>query len=1100
MFSEERERERERRGLFYNSDSTRRIPHLKKFGKNFDKKFLLVFLIGVFVVLFVGSVSATNYYVNATTGNDSNNGTSPAFPWKTIAHVNAQTFQPGDNIYFERGDTWHEQLNVPSSGNSTNYITFGAYGVGAKPTIDGADNITRDWFPYPGNFLKNPGFESWTSSLPDSWGGKQTGNSTISKDTSDVHSGNLALNMTVDSSNSDVYFGQTVTINGSTNYNLSFWYKVPVGKTFKIRILNSAGSNSSYLNSSGAWQSTGYYTTISGTGSWTNYSVSFPPNVTISSSLNILIERSSAASSSMLFDDFSLSKDLPQNTSLWGYATGPLPDPPKKVWFNGTLGTNKNVVSNLSQNGDWAYDGTFLWVYSSNGESPSLNWPSGIITTARDYCIGNPENYTRIENLHLERSISAAYAAGGNEITHPVIGGVISNVTINDAGSDGMVVGSQHIGESFNYTIVGCNISNNGVNLALDHGIYLSHMSNSTISNNTFVNNAGWGVQIQDLSNYNHVFGNYFLNNWAGGVVIFNNSIGMPYGNLVDYNIIKGSYIGSAGYNGNAFYIGGLSNGSEVNYIYNNVCEGMNNSQDRCFYKGTNSNVTINFDNNLLLREESQNVLFWANSYINLVSDYNILYPNSSQFIWWGASKYNNLSSYQSGSSLDAHSISANPLFLNSSGNMNETTDFQLKWNSPAIDAGTDVNLTTDYFGNPIYGTPDIGAIEYQPPYNISVDSENLSISPDIRIYGDGKFRYLNSTASSGTAKISVVPVGGYPYYNSTQARPASYDLNVTKATASNTSWNIVNLSASGNVTFKVCGLSASSYYKLSVDNGTNGTLSTDSSGCLSYVYKGHWSTHDFSVVYNGAIPVTTNNNGGSSGGGGGSVTPSVTHSYSWDKLNPGNVNLSNFGSSLGVSEIILGVGKLIQNAKLSVINNGNESFSEIPINKTGKVYNYIHIDTTNLDGNLTNVSVTFLVNATWASLNSLTPSEIGVFKYNSSTGEWNDLNATYTGEVNGSYLYKVFMKTLSYFAVGSREAAVSSGNGSTGNNTVNNETSSVTNETAPAHSWISNALNSAVNWVSSTVGIIVILVLIIAIILFLIFGRKKDYSKLVKE
>jgi hypothetical protein len=40
--------------------------------------------------------------------------------------------------------------------------------------------------------------------------------------------------------------------------------------------------------------------------------------------------------------------------------------------------------------------------------------------------------------------------------------------------------------------------------------------------------------------------------------------------------------------------------------------------------------------------------------------------------------------------------------------------DFTLQATSPCINAGTDVNITTDYAGNPIVGAPDIGAYEFQ--------------------------------------------------------------------------------------------------------------------------------------------------------------------------------------------------------------------------------------------------------------------------------------------------------------------------------------------------------------------------------------------------
>jgi len=42
--------------------------------------------------------------VDATNGNDRNNGTSPSTPWKTIAKVNASRFYPGNQILIKRGE------------------------------------------------------------------------------------------------------------------------------------------------------------------------------------------------------------------------------------------------------------------------------------------------------------------------------------------------------------------------------------------------------------------------------------------------------------------------------------------------------------------------------------------------------------------------------------------------------------------------------------------------------------------------------------------------------------------------------------------------------------------------------------------------------------------------------------------------------------------------------------------------------------------------------------------------------------------------------------------------------------------------------------
>ncbi len=82
--------------------------------------------------------NAQEYYVDATLGSDSNSGRSAYQPWKTIAKVNAATFQPGDQILFKRGETWAEMLTPPSSGDTQKYVYFGAYGSGDIPVINGS--------------------------------------------------------------------------------------------------------------------------------------------------------------------------------------------------------------------------------------------------------------------------------------------------------------------------------------------------------------------------------------------------------------------------------------------------------------------------------------------------------------------------------------------------------------------------------------------------------------------------------------------------------------------------------------------------------------------------------------------------------------------------------------------------------------------------------------------------------------------------------------------------------------------------------------------------------------------------------------------------
>jgi hypothetical protein len=123
--------------------------------------------IGVGVMLHLilcANASATTYYVSSSTGSDANNGTSSTTAWQTIAHVNGQTFNPGDSVLFKRGDVWNESLTPPSSGSSGSPITFDAYGTGAAPNLTGYYAVpTTAWVLVTGNAWKAPVPSTYTA-------------------------------------------------------------------------------------------------------------------------------------------------------------------------------------------------------------------------------------------------------------------------------------------------------------------------------------------------------------------------------------------------------------------------------------------------------------------------------------------------------------------------------------------------------------------------------------------------------------------------------------------------------------------------------------------------------------------------------------------------------------------------------------------------------------------------------------------------------------------------------------------------------------------------------------------------------------------------
>lgn len=102
------------------------------------------------ILLLVSTVTkATNYYVDST-GNDANNGTSTATPWKTITKVNSffASLLPGDSVLFKRGHTFYGKIvtnaitNNGVAGTALNNIVLGSYGTGTDAYISGMVTVS----------------------------------------------------------------------------------------------------------------------------------------------------------------------------------------------------------------------------------------------------------------------------------------------------------------------------------------------------------------------------------------------------------------------------------------------------------------------------------------------------------------------------------------------------------------------------------------------------------------------------------------------------------------------------------------------------------------------------------------------------------------------------------------------------------------------------------------------------------------------------------------------------------------------------------------------------------------------------------------------
>ena len=192
-----------------------------------------------------------------------------------------------------------------------------------------------------------------------------------------------------------------------------------------------------------------------------------------------------------------------------------------------------------------------------------------------------------------------------------------------------------------------------------------------------------------------------------------------------------------------------------------------------------------------------------------------------------------------------------------------DQSDYRLQSTSSAIDAGTNVGLTTDYAGNPIYGLPDIGGYEYQPTHTMVASADDPQIGENIRVYGNGKFRNTvddSVSNSADTAKLSIVP------QSSTTTK--WLDLNIStwdNSGAYHKHWteNGDNMDHTTQTSHTVGDLAAGKEYTLTIDTASPsgkitssdctqaGVCTADGTGKITFTYTGGYSDHTFDITDN---------------------------------------------------------------------------------------------------------------------------------------------------------------------------------------------------------------------------------------------------------
>ena len=200
--------------------------------------------------------------------------------------------------------------------------------------------------------------------------------------------------------------------------------------------------------------------------------------------------------------------------------------------------------------------------------------------------------------------------------------------------------------------------------------------------------------------------------------------------------------------------------GFYINYedgveVYNNVAYNCGSSFQTTRNLSSGTYYAVNLKNNISYNPQNAHIEFSSGS-IPMNSDYNLFFPNDEllYFTPIAGSTGVNLETWQTysftGCVFDPNSHAVDPLFVNTSGTFSEPEDFQLSFGSPAINAGTDVGLTTDFGGNPIVETPDIGAWE----------SQSVNLTCNIKAFLEGPF---NGSGMNTDLNPTIIPLS-QPY------------------------------------------------------------------------------------------------------------------------------------------------------------------------------------------------------------------------------------------------------------------------------------------------------------------------------------------------
>ena len=502
-------------------------------------------------------------------------------------------------------------------------------------------------------------------------------------------------------------------------------------------------------------------------------------------------------------------------------------------------------LSELTTEYDWTWAGNHVYVYATS--DPDSRYISVEVPQRINGIELNDKEYITIDGVdvfyQIQAGVRESYSA------RDLNGLIIKNCEI---AYNGVIESTFAVGMSVwhsdmliqNNTIHDC--GRRGVSINLDNSGDIS-LNNVIIEQNHFYN--GFHTTGTDISNigpstFNNIIVRY--NNFEGSKNRKEGSSYDPSTNTYPHSNHIYSANTSTGSINNLYILnniftycygaGAALQGVDTSYVYNNTFYGFNTTLStgtgQIYYMGVHKSAVVR--NNLFYNDADHNV----NQFLlciystkeaspNVDIDYNLYYcidpyisvfTNGSSFY-----KISQWPTYKSTTGWDAGSpVPANPMFESS-------TDYRLKSSSIAINAGVNVDLTRDYQGNPIVGTPDLGAFEYgankdvTPPvisaFTIPATSTSLSVPISVFTATDdiGVTGYLLTETSA----TPTVEASGW-----SSGKPTTYTFSSTKSTSAETK----------------------SLYAWARDEAGNVSVSLSASVTISSLVNTVYSTEDISI------------------------------------------------------------------------------------------------------------------------------------------------------------------------------------------------------------------------------------------------------------